>query len=421
MISNAKADLWPVGGRLLTCCTKQTANCICPFLVSQRKTGEHHDRFRKGVSRPATGRRGLSGRIVAICCAFYCACLGNLRSFPGITRFVRVRCRPVQFYRRSRGDRGPGRTTIYSILRLVQAMQELTIRPFRSLADARPQYELWLRATESLPRAWRSSLRNVEHQLGNGERYPNCRLYAERPDGTFAGYIGNHPPFEWVAEQHGPPARSLGWAIPFGFPWTDPLDTELERALYDAMIQATPATYAESRRDFYIQRFRESWTRPIVFLQDRGWRLLDRLPLYGRTITGAGLAPQGLTPVKEADLEFVSRVAEADPTAIDKPSTDGLVQRFRAGWIVSDSFYRLEDSGAFALEVRGQWAAVTLFYAGPDAWEDTLRAAAAQASALSATEMYFTIDSHESARRSALERNGFGEVDAGVYYIRDAD
>lgn len=119
-------------------------------------------------------------------------------------------------------------------------MSDYVIREYRGADDAHRQYELWLSATAELPRAWRSCLRNVEHQLEQAKQFPRCRLYAERADGSLLGYIGTHPPFEWVASQHGPPARSLGWAIPFGFPWTHPLDEALEVALYNEMIRITP-------------------------------------------------------------------------------------------------------------------------------------------------------------------------------------
>jgi hypothetical protein len=79
------------------------------------------------------------------------------------------------------------------------------------------------------------------------------------------------------------------------------------------------------------------------------------------------------------------------------------------------------DRGAFAIEQRGAWAAVTLLLARPNAWDETLQAAAAQAGALGAREIYFTIEAHETRRREALDRRGFREVDAGVYYVRDAD
>ena len=48
-------------------------------------------------------------------------------------------------------------------------------------------------------------------------------------------------------------------------------------------------------------------------------------------------------------------------------------------------------------------------------------AVASQAGAQGAREIYFTIDATETRRREALETTGFQEVDAGVYYIRDAD
>ena len=51
----------------------------------------------------------------------------------------------------------------------------------------------------------------------------------------------------------------------------------------------------------------------------------------------------------------------------------------------------------------------------------TLQAAATQAAALGANEMYFTVEPHEHKMRAALEQQEFREVDAGVYYVRDAD
>lgn len=300
-------------------------------------------------------------------------------------------------------------------------MAEYSIREFRSLEDARPQYELWLRATAGLPRAWRSCLRNVEHQLREGLRYPRCRLYAERPDGSLLGYIGTHPPFEWIISQHGPPAESLGWATPFGFPWTDPKDEALEAALYDQMIRVTPEVYHEYRRDIYIQRFRESWSRPLEFLEHRGWRRHARVPLLGRAIDDPGGPPDELATVTREDLALVAELNHEDETASDKFSAADLQQRYDGGWIVNDTFWRLGRRGAFALEPRGPWVAVTLLFTRPDAWGDTLWAAATQASTLGGKEIYFTVEPRETRRREALERNGFHEVDAGVYYVRDAD
>lgn len=299
-------------------------------------------------------------------------------------------------------------------------MTNYIIRDYRGIDDARPQYELWLRATAHLPRAWRSCLRNVEHQLEQANRFPKCRLYAERPSGNLIGYIATHPPFEWVASQHGPPAESLGWAIPFGYPWTHPLDETLEVALYDAMIRATPEAYAAFKRDIYIQRFRESWSRHLSFLESRGWRRHARLPLLGRPVGDPGDPPSDLVSIERDDLALVSTLSQQDNTAADKFTTDDLRQRYDGGWISSDTFWRLGQRGAFAIEQRGPWACVTLLLARPSAWDETLRAAAAQAGALGAREIYFTIDAHETQRREALDTRGFREVDAGVYYIRDA-
>ena len=300
-------------------------------------------------------------------------------------------------------------------------MPDYVIRESKGVADAGPQYTLWLRATDTLHRPWRSCLRNVEQQLRHVEKYPKCRLYAERPDEALLGYIGTHPPFEWIASQHGPPAKSLGWAIPFGFPWTYPLDERVEAALYDEMIRVTPKIYAKFKRDIYIQRFRESWSRPIAFLERRGWTLHDRVPLIGREIGDPGAVPKETVPLGREDLALVSDLSQEDDTAADKFTVGQLQERFDGGWIVHDTIWRLGERGAFALEQRGPWAAVTVFFARPEACTETLHAAAAKAHAMGAREIYFTIDAHETRRREFLQRQDFSEVDAGVYYVRDAE
>ena len=151
------------------------------------------------------------------------------------------------------------------------------------------------------------------------------------------------------------------------------------------------------------------------------WRQHDRLPLLGRQVGDAGKPPGELAVVTRDDLSLVSDLSQDDDTSTDKFTIEDLQQRYDGGWIVSDAFWRLGERGAFAIEQRGPWAAVTLLLARPDAWDATLRAAEAQAEALGAKEIYFTIDAHEDRRRAALEQRAFREVDAGVYYVRDAD
>ena len=187
------------------------------------------------------------------------------------------------------------------------------------------------------------------------------------------------------------------------------------------MIRAIPEIYADFSRDIYIQRYRESWSRHIAFLERRGWRCHARVPLIGRDVGAPGLATDELVPVTRDDLPLISELSLADETALQKFSTEELQQRYDGGWIVNETFWRLGERGAFALEPRGRWAAVTVLWARPEAWDDTLRAAASQAAALGVREIYFTIESHETVRRQALERHNCTEVDAGVYYILDAD
>lgn len=300
-------------------------------------------------------------------------------------------------------------------------MAEFAIRPFESIADARAQYELWLAATADLPRAWRSCIGNVEHQLAQADKYPGCRLYAERGDGSLAGYIGTHPPFEWDAGAHGPPSEPLGWAIPFGFPWTHPRDERLEDMLYTRMRENVPSIYAEFQRDIYIQRFRESWEWVTSWLVARGWRLHQRLPLIGREIGVAGGVPDGLALVERSNLSLVAALAADDPTC-EGVTLEALERAHDGGWIDPGAFWHVSDRGAFALEARGVHCAVTFFAARPESWDEVLRCAGAKAAEAGAREIYFTIEPQRDADLlGALTERGFGEVDAGVYYVRDAD
>lgn len=301
------------------------------------------------------------------------------------------------------------------------SMNDYLIREYSTPNDATLQYELWLAASESLPRAWRSSLQNVRHQLKHAQRYPKCRLYAEHQSGKLLGYIGTHPPFEWTTSQEDQPTKSLGWAIPYGFPWTHPQNSELEVALYDAMLRATPEQYAEFQRDIYVQRFRASWTRHLAFMEQRGWRLHKRIPILGRSADTDEESRPKLTLVQRDDLSLVSSISQQDEVIAKQLTLAELQQHYDGGWIASETFWRLGEDGVFAIESRASWAEVTLLLAKPDAWGQTLQAAVAQAAALGAAEVYFTVEAHESRLLNLLETHSFREVDASVYYLRDAD
>ncbi len=294
-------------------------------------------------------------------------------------------------------------------------MQNIKFRCYEGPEDAERQYELWLRATADLPRVWRSSLVNVRCHTKPAEQHPTARIYAERPDGQLIGYIGTHPPFEWVPPSE--PVR-LGWTIPFGFPWTFPVDTELETELYDRMMHVTPQTYPDSRADFYIQRFRESWPRQIGFLLERGWKQLWRFPILSRKIEEK--PPDTGSDIKAVTLEDLPAVCEFgqnDPLVRNAPSTESLRQSLDGGWLPWDGLRLVDGAGAFALEVRPPWAEVKLFHVGPGAGatDVLLQAITATALQVGVSEIYFAFDSDETERMGSLAERGFTDVDAGVY------
>jgi hypothetical protein len=288
-------------------------------------------------------------------------------------------------------------------------MSAVTFRPYRSPEDLDHQYRLWTAATEGLPFAWRSNPTNVRHISAHAAKFPGARLFAER-GGQVVGYIGTHDPFQW---------KDFGMAVPFGFPWTSPRDEALERELYDRMLEATPGVYAGQKIDFYIQRFRRSWKHQHDFLRERGWREAWPDPIMSRPVSARAGAPK-FEKLTEAHIDELVPLAAADPTAL-KPAPDAkaLRARFTDGWCEWESAWIVRGAGMVAIEVRKPWAEVKTFYATPAGFEQVVAVADAQASALGARELYFTIRPGGEARKPVVEKLGFRHVDDDVFVRLD--
>ena len=117
------------------------------------------------------------------------------------------------------------------------------IRPYRDDKDFVGQYGVWLRATERLPFAWSSSLVNTRGFAGHVPTLPNARLFAERDDGEIVGYIGVNEVMPW---------DGIGQALPFGYPWTCPVDDALASELYESWCSRCQRCFpaSESTRSF---------------------------------------------------------------------------------------------------------------------------------------------------------------------------
>ncbi|MFM9995817.1 MAG: hypothetical protein ACKVU4_08455 [Phycisphaerales bacterium] len=226
-------------------------------------------------------------------------------------------------------------------------------------------------------------------------------------------------------------------AVPFGFPWTWPRDGALERELYDRMLAATPGVYAGQKIDFYIQRFRRSWTHHHTFFRERGWREAWADPIMARPLvpraTGSAVARgqsagvaqsvNDCEKLTDAHIDEVVELAASDPTSI-KPNPDakGVRARFKGGWAEWEGAWIVKGAGAFAIEVRTPWAEVKMFYATPAGFERVVGAIDAAAAALvrgGAGELYFTIRPGGEARKAPLEKLGFKHVDDDVFVRRD--
>jgi hypothetical protein len=294
-------------------------------------------------------------------------------------------------------------------------MSATTFRNYAGPQDAAPQYELWLRATESLPYAWRSNLTNVRYQLRHADQYPGCRIYAERA-GRLVGYIGTHPPFDWTDDWR---------VIPFGFPWTDPVDAALEDELYNRMMDATPRVYADAPPAVaYVQRFRGSWARHRAFMAARGWARRWALPLLASATTAGPAACDTLvTPVTGADLDAICALSAIDPHGGGGTTSEKLREQAAGGWLELASLWHVPGLGAFEMEVRSSWGEVRWLATHPDAegsdgfW-GALRSVGRRQGA---SEVYVTIEQGAEGRRAQLERHGFATTETGTYMTRDIE
>jgi hypothetical protein len=287
-------------------------------------------------------------------------------------------------------------------------MGNYRFRHYEGPEDAETQYQLWLRATDDLPRAWASNMTNVRHCMAEAASHPQSRIYAENADGEMVGYIGTHMPFEWFPG---------GWTLPFGFPWTYPVDTGLEADLYDRMFTITPQTYPGMKRNLYVQRFRESWQRQIEFMTARGWQHKWRFPILSHRVEMAATGEDAARLLEAEDIATACAFAVSDPHLRNKPSVDSLRKELDGGWTDWESIWIVPDVGVFGLDVRSPWAEVKLFYADAERFDALLSAVVATARRLAVSEYYFTLEEDETDRYRALVRRGFEEVDAGIYLV----
>jgi hypothetical protein len=283
-----------------------------------------------------------------------------------------------------------------------------TFRNYRDERDLDTQYRLWLATTEGLPFAWKSNPTNVKHISQHAAKFPGARLFAER-DGRAVGYIGTHDPFAW---------KDQGMAVPFGFPWTIPHDAALERELYDRMLAETPGVYAGQKVDFYIQRFRASWSRHHAFVRERGWREAWRDPILCKPRAGGAIGAS--RPLSAEDLGSLAELAAADPCLPDpKPTAAAIAARFKDGWQEFESASIVPGAGAFAFEVREPWAEVKLFYADPSRAGEVMAALEARAVERGARGVYFTIRPGLERRRPQAEACGYTHADDDVFVRLD--
>ncbi len=294
-------------------------------------------------------------------------------------------------------------------------MADYRLRNYERSEDCKRQYEFWLRATQDLPYAWASNLRNVRYLMKEMDKYPKARIYAEDESGELVGYIGTHPPFDF-----GDGVR----VVPFGYPWTFPRDETLAAALYDQMLESTPNCYGGMRFDLYLQRFRRSWKDEITFMEARGWREKWSYPILAQEIPGVEGCPlPRLMKVTACDLRQVESLAKRDELIDDAPSSNLLHDKLQAGWLSWDAIWILPWDGAFSFEVRDRVAEVKLFVVsgGVRAAENLMRGTYAMARQAGVSTLSFTLSGYNAKRREQFEELGFIHVDDEVFLELSAE
>jgi hypothetical protein len=283
----------------------------------------------------------------------------------------------------------------------------VTFRGTAGPIDADRQYTLWLRATESLPLAWSSSLANARALAARAAAHPGSRIYAEK-DAEMVGYIGTHPPFDW---------GDMGPTAPFGFPWTWPRNDELAIELYTRMLEAVPRAYSRDKPRTLIQRFRSTWSEHLAFVSARGWTERFRKGIWARRAGPDGLAESHrLRPIglDSAAFSRLSMYADHDPALSSRPSATTLSERAASGWFSPERCWEAVGLGAFSLDVRGDWAEVQLFHSHEARVHELLALADVAAKAHGANALYFILGEGER-RIEQLKAGGFALIDADIY------
>ncbi|MDZ4831628.1 MAG: hypothetical protein SGJ09_15690 [Phycisphaerae bacterium] len=284
----------------------------------------------------------------------------------------------------------------------------MRIRPYRQDSDFEAQYDIWLSATQELPYAWGSNLANARGFGSHVPRLPGARLFAERDDGTIVGYVGVNETMPW---------EGLGQALPFGFPWTWPVDEATEAGLYSLMLASLPTLFPGARIDAIVQSFRRSWVRQHAFLQQRGWLEHEIAPIMAKRVMAPTIRSPITQRIRLGEEESLAATVALDPV-MEPIDATRLRRRIEQAWFEVDTFWVAPGTGAFQFEMRDDRAEVKLFRARPDALDALLDELVLRTSERGASTIYFTLNADQVKRLEQLRARGFEQRDADVYVIQ---
>ncbi|WP_064093540.1 hypothetical protein [Rossellomorea aquimaris] len=141
----------------------------------------------------------------------------------------------------------------------------ITYRYFQGEQDIALQYSFWIKATSTLPYAWKPTKSPI-HFKNQQEFHPKSRCFAFNGE-DLVGYMS---------------FTGKGDFVSLGYPWVqngyENIQDELFRRVYDF------STSEEYGGKILAQRFRSQWENQILYFESKGFEITNESEILGREV-----------------------------------------------------------------------------------------------------------------------------------------